>query len=128
MSKYDYCSTLFVYFADKCYQERLKKNFAKSLKSYLNIKLFNLSLDELLAVLKSFNILPLQLRFFQNMVFFIFSLIKVNRDSYILNNIKACKKKYKNLRSNFSEPSSKTALFQYSFRMISIRLLNSFYF
>ena len=127
MSKYDYCSTLFFYFADKCNQERLEKNFVKSLKSYLNIKLLNLSLDEQFTVLKSFNILPLQLRFFQNMVFFIFSLMKGNRESYILNNIKVCKKT-KNLRSNFSEPISKTALYKYSFFMIAIRLLNSFIF
>ena len=46
MSKYDYCSSLFFYFADSCNQERLDKNFIKSMKSYLNIKLSKLNVDE----------------------------------------------------------------------------------
>ena len=72
MSKYDYCSSLFFYFADSCNQERLDKNFIKSMKSYLNIKLSELNVDEQFNHLKSFNILPLQLRFFQNVVLFYF--------------------------------------------------------
>ena len=127
MSKYDYCSSLFFYFADSCNQERLDKNFIKSMKSYLNIKLSELNVDEQFNHLKSFNILPLQLRFFQNVVLFIFSLIKGNRESYMLRKINECKKG-RVTRSNFAEPKFKTVLYQYSFLSISVRLLNSFIF
>ena len=84
-------------------------NFDKSLKSYLNVKLRNLDIDEQYNTLKSFKILPLQLRFFQNMVYFIFSLIKGNRKNRLLQTINACKK-IRSTRMNFVE----TALYQYS--------------
>ena len=97
------------------------------MKSYLNIKLSKLNVDEQFNHLKSFNILPLQLRFFQNVVLFIFSLIKSNRESYMLRKINECKKG-RVTRSNFAEPKFKTVLYQYSFLSISVRLLNSFIF
>ena len=82
------------------------------MKSYLNIKLSELNVDEQFNHLKSFNILPLQLRFFQNVVLFIFSLIKSNRESYMLQKINEYKKG-RVTRSNFAEPKFKTVLYQF---------------
>ena len=84
MSKYDYCSSLFFYFADITNQDRLEKNYCKALKSYLNINIKGTSIDEKFNKLKSFKLLPLRLRQFQNLVFFIFSLLKSNIMSSLL--------------------------------------------
>jgi hypothetical protein len=69
ISKYDYCSTLFFHFNDKRNEDRLEKNFAKAVKSYLNIKIRSMDLEQQYQHLKSFRLLPLKLRFFQNLVF-----------------------------------------------------------
>jgi len=75
LSKYAYCSSLFFHFTDKTNQSRLEKNSCKSLKSYLNVKTKGLTLEEQFVKLKSFNLLPLKLRLFQNWVFFNFLLL-----------------------------------------------------
>jgi hypothetical protein len=125
VSKYDYCSTLFVYFTDNRNHERLNNNFSKSIKSYLNIKLNNLNIDEQFNTLKNFKLLPLELRFFQNLVFFIFSLTKSKRNSALSREINS-HKKLRPLRTFFNEPIFNTVLYQFSFLTISIKLLNSF--
>jgi hypothetical protein len=61
ISKFDYCSTLFFHFQDAVNEQRLDKNFSKSLKSYLNIKLHNLNILEQNDHLKSFRLMPLRL-------------------------------------------------------------------
>ena len=53
MSKYDYCSSLFIYFSDLGKHERLDKNSAKAIKAYLKINNFNLIIDEQLLILKN---------------------------------------------------------------------------
>ncbi len=78
MSKYDYCSSLFIHFSDGRNNERLDKNFAKAIKSYLKINIFNHNIEEQLMVLKNYTLLPLKLRFFKNFVFFVFSLVEYN--------------------------------------------------
>jgi len=73
MSKYDYCSSLFIHFSDCRNYERLDKNFAKAIKSYLKINIYNHNIEEQLTVLKNYKLIPLKLRFFKNLVF-LFSL------------------------------------------------------
>ena len=125
MSKYDYCSTLFFYFSDETNHDRLEKNYCKSLKSYLNIKTNGMTLEEKHVKLKSFRLMPLRLRLFQNLVFFIFSLIKTNRCNNLLEAIYSFKKDRES-RSAFNETFFNTNLYKYSFLSISIKLLNSF--
>ena len=127
ISKYDYCSTLFFHFNDKRNEDRLEKNFAKAVKSYLNIKIRSMDLEEQYQHLKSFRLLPLKLRFFQNLVFFIFTLVKIRRPSILLQSIDSLKKT-RVTRQPFSLPISNTNLYINSFLSISIRLLNSFIF
>ena len=127
MSKYDYCSSLFIHFSDSGNHERLDKNFVKAIKAYLKINIFNLSIDEQLSVLNSYTLLPLKHRFFKNFVFFVFSLIKHERNSTILNSIKSLRKA-RITRAFFDDPISNTNLYKFSFISISIKLLNSFIF
>ena len=110
MSKYDYCSSLFIHFTNGDNNERLDKNFAKAIKSYLKINIYNLTIEQQLMVLKDYTLLPLKLRFFKNFVFFVFMLVKSNRISTLLNSIKALKKS-RVTRSYFDEPISKTDLY-----------------
>jgi hypothetical protein len=74
-------------------EQRLDKNLSKSLKSYLNIKLSNLTISEQYDHLKSFRLMPFRLRFFQNLVFFLFSLIKSQLNSVLPQFIHSLKKK-----------------------------------
>ncbi len=128
VSKYDYCSTLFIHFSDNFNRQRLENNFAKALKSYLNIKIQNLQLEEQFNVLKHYNLLPLNIRLFQNLVFFIFSLVQGNRPSTILKTINSFKKIRVTRTHFFEEPIYKTVLYKYSCVSIAIRLLNAFIF
>ena len=66
--------TGFFYFNDVQNENRLDRNFCKAVKSYLNVKIIGLNLTEQFEHLKAFRLLPLKLRFFQNFVFFVFSL------------------------------------------------------
>ena len=66
ISKFDSCSTLFYFNNFSNALRRLERNFAKALKSYLNIKIRDLNLSEQYLHLKTFRLLPLKLRFFQN--------------------------------------------------------------
>ena len=125
MSKYDYCSTLFFYFSDETNHDRLEKNYCKSLKSYLNIKTNGMTLEEKHVKLKSFRLMPLRLRLFQNLVFFIFSLIKTNRCNNLLEAIYSFKKDRES-RSAFNETLFNTKLYKFSFLSISIKLFNGF--
>ena len=125
ISKYDYCSTLFFHFQDALNEQRLDKNFSKSLKSYLNIKLSNLNISEQYNHLKTFRLMPLRLRFFQNFVFFLFSLIKCRHKNVLTQSIESLKKN-RTTRSYFNQPVFETNLYKFSFMSISIRLLNSF--
>jgi hypothetical protein len=125
ISKFDYCSTLFFHFQDAVNEQRLDKNFSKSLKSYLNIKLHNLNISEQYDHLKSFRLMPLRLRFFQNFVFFLFSLIK-SRHKNALNQSIDSLKKNRTTRSHFNQPIFESNLYKFSFMSIAIRLLNSF--
>jgi hypothetical protein len=125
ISKFDYCSTLFFHFQDALNEQRLDKNFSKALKSYLNIKLYNLNISELYVHLKSFRLMPLRLRFFQNFVFFIFSLIKCRHKNALNQSIDSLKKN-RTTRSHFNQPLFETNLYKFSVMSIAIRLLNSF--
>ena len=127
ISKYDYCSSLFIYFSNNNNCERLDKNYVKALKSYLNIKIMNLEIDNQFNILKDFKLLPLKLRIFQNITFFIFSLLSGKQNGTLLKTINSFKKT-RVLRASFEEPIFKTVLYQFSFVSISIRLLNSFIF
>jgi hypothetical protein len=86
-----------------------------------------MDLEEQYQHLKSFRLLPLKLRFFQNLVFFIFTLFKIRRPSILLQSIDSLKKT-RVTRQPFSLPISNTNLYINSFLSISIRLLNSFIF
>jgi len=122
ISKYDYCSTLFFHFNDKRNEDRLEKNFAKAVKSYLNIKIRSMDLEEQYQHLKSFRLLPLKLRFFQNLVFFIFTLVKIRRPSILLQSIDSLKKT-RVTRQPFSLPISNTNLYINSFLSISVVII-----
>ena len=127
-SKYDYCSTIFFPFACKRISGRLESSFAKVMKRYLHINIVNMSLNSQFYFLKQFKVLPLKLRFFQNLVFFTFNLLKENRVSVLINSILTLKKE-RSLRSSvFREPKCFTQLYKLSFISVAIKLLNSFIF
>ena len=107
------------------WHERLDKNFARAIKAYLKINIFNINIEEQLLILKNYTLLPLKLRFFKNFVFFVFSLIKYDRKSSILNSIKSLRKT-RVTRALFYEPLSNTNLYKFSFISIYIKLLNNF--
>ncbi len=88
-------------------QNRLEKNYCKALKSYLNINIKGMPIDEQFNKLKSYKLLPLRLRQFQNLVYFIFSLVKSNRMNSLLETINSFKKK-RVTRNVFKEPISNT--------------------
>jgi hypothetical protein len=92
---------------------------------YLNIKIKNLSIEEQLNVLKPFRLLPLRLRFFQNLTFFVFALMKEKRLSALFNVISSYLKE-RETRCFFNEPISQTNLYKFSFVSITIKLLNNF--
>ena len=58
----------------------------------LNIKLSNLNISEQYDHLKSLRLMPLRLRFFQNLVFFLFSLIKSQHKNVLTRSIDSLKK------------------------------------
>jgi len=129
VSKYDYCSLLFIHFSDNINSERLENNYAKALRSYLKIKIKNLNIEEQYNTLKHYKLLPLNIRLFQNLVFiFIFFLVQENRTSTLLKSINSLKKIRVTRTHFFEEPTYKTILYKYSFISISIRLLNAFIF
>ena len=76
--------------------------------------------------LKDFKILPLKLRYFQNMVFFIFNLFKENRNSSLLDSFGKHKSKRVLRNDAFRDPKFFTSLYKFSFVSISIKLLNFF--
>jgi len=125
LSKYDSCSTLFFHFNDHNNYLRLENNYCKTIKTYLNIKIKNLSIEEQLNVLKPFRLLPLRLRFFQNLTFFVFALMKEKRLSALFNVISSYLKE-RETRYFFSEPIFQTNLYKFSFVSITIKLLNNF--
>ena len=84
-------------------------------------------MDEQFNCLKDFNLLPLRLRFFQNLTFFIFSLVNGKKNVTLLRTINSYKK-VRITRASFVEPVFKTVLYQFSFVTIAIRLLNAFIF
>ena len=86
-----------------------------------------MSIGEQFNKLKSIKLLPLRLRQFQNLVFFIFSLVKSNRMNSLLETINSFKKQ-RVTRNVFKEPISNTNLYKYSFISISVKLLNNFIF
>ena len=98
------------------------------LRSYLKIKIKNLNIEEQYNTLKHYKLLPLNIRLFQNLVFFIFSLVQGNRTSTLLKSINSLKKIRVTRTHFFEEPTYKTILYKYSFISISIRLLNAFIF
>ena len=126
-SKYDYCSTLFFHFSNKRGNDRLDKSFAKSIKKYLNINIYDMDLTNQFNHLRDFKLLPLRLRFFQNFVFFTFNLLKENRKSVLLDSfVKLKKVRVQRNNTNFHEPKPNTSLYKFSFLSIAIKLLNSF--
>ena len=127
-SKYDYCSTILFDFSRKYNATCLEKSFNKGLKRYLNINLNGMELIQQYEYLKQFKLLPLKLRFFQNFLFFAFSLHKENKDSVLLDSILNLKRDRLLRFSSFHEPKYHTSLYKFSFLSIVIRLLNSFIF
>ena len=125
ISKYDYCSTLFFHFNDIQNENRLEKNFCKALKSYLNLKITGLSLNDQFEHLKTFRLLPLKLRFFQNFVFFVFSLVKTKNENVLSTSLESLRKT-RETRAFFNQPLFDTNLYKFSFLSIAIKLLNSF--
>jgi len=125
ISKYDYCSTLFFHFNDIQNENRLEKNFCKALKSYLNLKITGLSLNDQFEHLKTFRLLPLKLRFFQNFVYFVFSLVKTKNKNVLSTSFESLRKT-RETRAFFNQPLFDTNLYKFSFLSIAIKLLNSF--
>ena len=69
-------STLFFHFSNKSKSDRLDKSFAKSIRKYLNIKIDGFDLTQQYNHLKEFKILPLKLRYFQNLSFLLLIYLK----------------------------------------------------
>ena len=98
------------------------------MKRYLHINIVNMSPNSQFYFLKQFKVLPLKLRFFQNLVFFTFNLLKENRVSVLINSILTLKKEGSLRSSVFREPKCFTQLYKLSFISVAIKLLNSFIF
>ncbi len=124
-SKYDYCSTLFSNLSNKANTSRLDKSFAKSLKKYLGINLSEMDIPQQYIYLRDFKLLPLKIRFFQNLIFFIFNLFKEDRKNSLLESFYKLKKdRILKDKKVYQEPKFFTTLYKFSFLSISIKLLN----
>ena len=77
--------------------------------------------------LKTFKLLPIRLRYFQNFVFFTFNLFKENHAGTLLDSFRS-HKKTRTLRNDsiYHVPKFNTSLYEFSFISIAIKLLNSF--
>ena len=126
-SKYDYCSTIFFHFTRKQNYTRLESSFAKSLNKYLRINIAQMDVVNQYEHLKTFKLLPIRLRYFQNFVFFTFNLFKENRAGTLLDSFRS-HKKTRTLRNDsiYHVPKFNTSLYEFSFISIAIKLLNSF--
>ena len=126
-SRFDYCSSIFFHFTDSRCSDRLDKCFAKSLKVFLKINIKGLDIKQQFNHLASYRLLPLKVRFYQNLTFFTFSLLKNNLNGALIDSINK-NRKTRSSRQNFSEPPFKTKLYQFSFVSLAIKLLNFFIF
>ena len=124
-SRFDYCSSIFFPFTDKRCVDRLDKCFAKSLKVFLKININTQDLQQQFEHLAIYKLLPLKIRFYQNLIFFIFSLLKTNLNGSLIDSINS-HRKTRSSRSIFSEPYYNTKLYQFSFVSLAIKLLNFF--
>ena len=100
---------------------KLDKMYKRSIFTILNIKLKNLSTAEQYSYLRNYNLLPLQLRLFCRLNTFIFTLLKLNTDSFLYNLIFS----NKNSRGNLILPKCHTDIIKYSFTTIAIKLINN---
>jgi hypothetical protein len=124
-SKYAYCSTIFFHFTRKQNYTRLESSFAKSLNKYLRINIAQMDVVNQYEHLKTFKLLPIRLRYFQNFVFFTFNLFKENRAGTLLDSFRS-HKKTRTLRNDsiYHVPKFNTSLYEFSFISIAIKLLN----
>jgi hypothetical protein len=131
-SRFDYCSSLFFHFPNKVDAERVERCFNRSVKSLLKINLFNLQLLEQQNMLAKLRILPIKLRSFYHFLTFLFSLIKNNQSSMLINKIFSYKKitSLKNLRKTkrFELPIFNTKTKEFSFCTLSVKFLDFFLF
>jgi hypothetical protein len=76
MPHYDYCASLFMKQNSKFDQDRLLKNFNKTILRLLKVNLYNLTIEEQLKKLSSLklNILPILLRLFTHFCLFFYTL------------------------------------------------------
>ncbi len=71
--------------------------------------------------LKTFRLLPLKLRFFQNFVFFVFSLVKTKNENVLSTSLESLRKT-RETRAFFNQPLFDTNLYKFSFLSIGIKL------
>ena len=125
-SRFDYCSSLFYHFPNKVDAERVERCFNRSVKSLLKINLFNFTLLEQKNMLAKLRILPIKLRSFYHFLTFLFSLIKNNKSSILINKIFSYKKftSLKNLRKTkrFELPIFNTKIKQKNFLSVRFQL------
>ncbi len=89
------------------------------------MKITGLSLNDQFEHLKTFRLLPLKLRFFQNFVFFVFSLVKTKNENVLSTSFESLRRT-RETRAFFNQPLFDTNLYKFSFLSIAIKLLNSF--
>ena len=124
-------TTLFLYISNEKDKDILLKTFSKSLYKLLNIKLFDnknsfYSIDKQISILSIYKILPLQLRQFQHMSKFIFSILQMKQKCILKDSVLAHKRLFMILRNPFVLPAFKTDVYKFSFLNISLNLLNKF--
>jgi hypothetical protein len=120
-SHFDYCSTVYSHLS-VISTSRINRCFSRALRKLLNINIKNMDIDQQLATLSPFNILPLALRRFNRFITFLYSICKYNNTSFLFLNIF----KNRNLKDNLITPKCHTDLLKYSFTSISIKILNLF--
>jgi hypothetical protein len=123
LSRFQYCSTLFIHLTNKTDINRIEKCFSKSLKKFLKIKIFNTTLESQTKILKPYNLIPLYYFLFNHLCSFIFSLYKNNTATILLN---LFVKNNLCLRNPFKIPKFKSKFKKYSFVTISTKILNLF--
>ena len=124
LSKFDYCSTVFINNIFFYTDSKLVRCFNSSLKRLLNIEISFVTPSFQLSMLKKIHLLPLKLRLIVRFATFVHNLIMRNGSTILAKRI-LDHKQHGQLRSSFTLPQFNTHHSQYSFTTVAIKFLNS---
>ena len=124
-SRFEYCSSLFIYFSNNQDMNRIIKCFEKSIHVILKTNVSHLSLTDQVKTLSKFKILPINLRLFLNFNIFLHSIINASNTCDLSRKIFILKNRFY-FRDPYQLPEFSTDIYKFSFITISIKFINQF--